>query len=393
MPEIVARIRTRLDDRQARIRLGVLVWLIPLLVITALVALTPSERSVTPLYHQASTDWREGKDLYHGSGGMNYLPEFPVLFFPFHSLPAPVGDILWRFSTTILLATGIWRFQRGQYGADTSRAFLYASLFAMPLCLGALRIGQANGMFAALTLHAAACLARREWSWAAVLMVLAIGVKPLGVVLFLLSAVYYAPLRWRLVPALTALALLPFLFAPADYVIMQHRAFYANIQACAAVTEHRFADIGGIVRTFGLELPPGISKAARVGAGGIALGLWLMGAKRLVEPFRAMFLLALTACYLMLFNPMNETNSYVILAPALGLWASAALGAAPTRLFGLQTASISLSMCLLPNLFHPVFGNYFALFWNPVMTIVFFAMLVPWVRRPDSPFAGLSAKK
>ena len=57
----------------------------------------------------------------------------------------------------------------------------------------------------------------------------------------------------------------------------------------------------------------------------MALGLWLMEARRLGEPFRAMFLLALSTSYLMLFNPMNESNSYVILAPALGLWAVAAI--------------------------------------------------------------------
>ena len=117
-------------------------------------------------------------------------------------------------------------------------------------------------------------------------MVLAIGIKPLGVVLLLLSVVVYAPLRWRLVPALAALVLLPFLFAPADYVIAQYRAFFANMQVCAAITEHRFADIGGIIRTFGWELPDGVSKLVRVAAGGVTLGLWLMGARRLCGTFR-----------------------------------------------------------------------------------------------------------
>ena len=119
------------------------------------------------------------------------------------------------------------------------------------------------------------------------------------------------------------------------------------------------------------------------------MGLWWTGARRLPEPFRALWLLTLSACYLMLFNPMNESNSYVILAPVLGLWAMAALDAAPTRWFGWLTASISLSMGLLPNMLRPLFGNYFALFWHPVMTAVFITMLVYWLRRPDCPFAGV----
>ncbi|SPF31465.1 membrane hypothetical protein [Syntrophobacter sp. SbD1] len=204
------------------------------------------------------------------------------------------GDILWRFCGTILLAAGVWRFLRELFGADIARAFLYASLFTMPLCLDSLRNGQANMMLTALIVHAAACLPRRQWWSAAVLMALALGTKPLGVVLLLLSVVVYAPLRWRLVSALAVLALLPFLFMPADYVLAQYRAFLANMQVCASEAEHRFADIGGVIRTFGWELPTGISKLVRVAAGGLTLGLWMMGARRLRGTFRAMWLLAIT---------------------------------------------------------------------------------------------------
>jgi hypothetical protein len=381
----------RLNDKHLQLRLGVLIWLVPFLVISVLVAMNPPHRNVTPLYHKASENWWAGKDLYHGPGGMNYLPEFPVLFAPFHSLPVPAGDILWRFCTALLLATGVWRLQQEQSGGGATLAFFYASLFTMPLCLGALRNGQANAMFAALTLHAVACLPRRQWWPAALLIVLALAVKPLGIVLLLLSVTVYAPLRWRLVPLLATLFLFPFLFAPADYVIAQHRAFLANIQLCAAITEHRFADIGGVFRTFGCELPRGISKLVRVSAGGVVLGLWLIGSRRLREPFRAMWLLALSTSYLMLFNPMNESNSYVILAPALGLWAVAAIVAVATRGFGWLMGCVSLSMAILPNLLRPIFGNYFALLWHPVMTTVFIAMLAYWVLRRDSPFTGMPA--
>ncbi len=395
MSEIAARDQAkgpgRLDDRGRQLWLGVLIWLIPFLVISVLVAANPAHRSVTHLYHQASADWWAGKDIYRGPGGMNYLPQFPVLFAPFHWLPVPVGDILWRLCTVALLATGVWRFQREEFGPDIARAFLYASLFTMPLCLDALRNGQANGIFAALTLHAAACLPRRQWWRASTFIVLALGVKPLGAVLLLLAVAVYAPLRLRILPVLAALFLLPFLFAPAVYVAAQHRAFFANIQACAAVTQHRFADIGGVIRTLGWELPTRISLLLRVAAGGVALLLWWIGAERLREPFRAMWLLALTTSYLMLFNPMNEANSYVILAPAMGLWATAAIGAPTARRFGWLAASLCLSMSLLPNLLRPVFGNYFALFWHPVMTAVFITMLASLLRRPDSPFAGVPA--
>jgi hypothetical protein len=197
----------------------------------------------------------------------------------------------------------------------------------------------------------------------------------LGIVLLLLAAAAYAPLRLRLVAALASLALFPFLFAPPSYVTGQFHAFFANIGQCAAVHQDRFADIGGIVRTFGWELPRRISVLVRCAAGFIFLGLWLKGSRRLREPYRAMWLLALAASYLMLFNPMNEANSYVILAPAIGLWAMAALGAPSMRRFGWMSMAICLSMGILPSVLHPVFGNYFALFWHPVMTILFIGAL------------------
>ena len=68
----------------------------------------------------------------------------------------------------------------------------------MPLCLAALRYGQANAMLAALILHAGACLSRGQWWRASALMVLAFATKPLGIVLPLLAVTVYAPLRWRL---------------------------------------------------------------------------------------------------------------------------------------------------------------------------------------------------
>jgi alpha-1,2-mannosyltransferase len=379
------------NDTRVLMKLGVLTWLAPVLVIACLVAVKPLARTVTPLYHQASLDWRAGNDLYRGPRGMNYLPQFAVLFFPFQQLPPPVGDIAWRLCAAGLLAAGIWRLLKEKFGSDLALAFLYASLLTMPLCLGALRNGQANAMFAGLTLNAVACLPRGQWWAATVLMMLALAVKPLGIVLVLLAPAVYAPLRWRLGLGLAVLGVFPFLFGPADYALAQYRAFLDNIQSCAAETTHRFADINGVIRTFGGELPDWISKLIRVAAGVMTLGLWLLGARRLREPLRAFWLLALAAGYLMLFNPMNEANSYVILAPALGLWAVVALSEPSTRRLGWWIVFFVLSMSFLPNLLHPLLGNRFALFWHPVTTAVFTGALIYQLQLKDCPFTGPSA--
>jgi hypothetical protein len=318
---------------------------------------------------------------------MNYLPHFAVLFSPFHALPLPVADVLWRVCAAAMLAGGLWQIMRALYRDGPERPFLWATLVAMPLCMNALRNGQANAIFGGVTLLATAAVLDQRWWLAAGLMALATAIKPLGIVLLLLAPVFYGPLRARVLVMMAVLALFPFLFAKPNYVMSQYRETLSNLQACAVVTENRFADINGILRTFGTAFSPMTSKLLRVAAGGLTLGLWWWGAKRLSKPLACLWLYALAAGYLMLFNPMNEENSYVILAPALAAWGVYFLfdeNAATPRRFGWWILAIALSMALLPNIVRPIFHNHFALFWHPLMTLVFLAILFQFVRSRES---------
>jgi hypothetical protein len=240
-----------------------------------------------------------------------------------------------------------------------------------------------------LFLLATSGVMRKEWWLATGCMVLAVAIKQFSIVMVLLALVVYAPLRWRLLVGFLALALLPFLCGPTDYVLGQYRAALTHLQACATVTDNRFADLGGIVRKFGAELPAEVSKWIRVLAGGMTMLAWWLGARNLAEPLRAPWLYALLTGYLMVFNPMTEANSYVILAPALGLWAAWAWEQTGTRNLGWLLAAMCLSMGLLPNLLRPIFGSYFALFWHPLMTLLFLGLLTAILRPWRSCLPGL----
>ena len=359
---------------------AVAIWVLPMLVIAVMVIAQPNTRTVTHIYHEAVKHWWAGTRLYGRLTAFHYLPHFAPLFTPFHALPRPWGDVLWRLGAAALLATGLWRAVRLQFGSEAPRVFLWASVLAVPLSLPALRNGQANALFSALTLHAVACLPRQQWWTATVLAVLAVAVKPIGVVLVLLAPFVYPALRWRLALAALVLAVFPFVLRSPEYVLAQHGEFLENLRACVAVTGHHFADMNGILRTFGTELPSRPSIVVRVLAGAATLALWWLGSRRLREPAQAMWLYALTASYLMLFNPMNEENSYVILAPALAFWAMCLLATVTARPLGWAVVFMALSMGLLPNVLRPLFGNYFALFWHPVMTLLFISLLAryPW---------------
>jgi hypothetical protein len=371
-------------------------WVIPMLVISVAVALRPLHRTVTlQSYHFAAGQWWMGKDLYIGPEGMNYLPHFAVLFSPFHFLPLWLGEVLWRLCAAATLGGGLWLLVRTLFRSGPERPFFWATVVAMPLTMTSLRNGNANAIFGGVILLAIVALLQQRWWLAVALMALATALKPLGIVLLLLAPLVYAPVRWRLPVAILGLAVFPFLFASPAYVWTQHCGAWANLQNCAVVTEHRFADINGLLRTFGVPLPPVASKLARVLAGGLTAVLWWSSARRLREPLRGLWLYALTAAYLMLFNPMNEENSYGILSPALGVWAVYFLfsaDAAAARRLGWGLVAMALSMGLLPNLLRPLFHNYFALFWHPFMTIVFLGMLLSFVRQPHPAAAETHAQ-
>jgi len=373
-------------NRRLAFIVAVLLWTVPMLVIAVLVIHNPLRHTVTMgSYHLAAENWWSARSLYVGPSGMNYLPHFAVLYSPFHFLPLTVSEIVWRFCAAVTLAGGLWLLTRELFGMESERPFLWASILAMPLCMGALRNGNANAIFGGVTLLAVVATLQKRWWLAVGWMVLATALKPLGFVLLLLASIYYAPITRRLPAALLGLAIFPFFFGSPDYVLAQYRDAWHNLRDCAAVSEHRFADLNGILRTFGAPLSAGPSTIVRVLAGGVTAMAWLWGAQRLSPALRCLWLYALATAYLMLFNPMTEANSYVILAPALGVWGawflcSDELGG---RRLSWCIAVMALCMGLLPNIMRPLFGNYFALFWHPLMTILFVAALIHFISRAD----------
>lgn len=360
-------------DWRWRVLAGCL-WVVPLVVFAVTVIARPGRRTVVPLYQEAVQNWWQRLPLYHGPAGMNYLPQFVLLFGPYECIGRASGEILWRVTAAAGLAAGLWLFSGEKNRLDRGKSFLLVSLLTMPLCLPALQCGQANAQLGAALLLAAWCLCRRHWNTAVGLLWLATCIKPLGLAAMGLAWAAYPHLWWRLALGLPVFIGLPFLFAPPDYVRQQYFEAAENLRQCAEVTEHRFADLNGLLRTFGTALTGKASFAARALAGGALMWVCWRASRRDLEPRRALVWLGCAAGFLMLFNPMSEENSYVILAPALGLMARWAFhrGAKPTA--GML-AMMVLTMGLLPEMLRPVFGNRFALAWHPAMTIIFLAII------------------
>lgn len=346
-------------------------WITAIIVVSVLFIANPSHRTVTHLYHDASAQWAAGAPLYEGPSGMNYLPHFALVFAPFYALPTPGGDLLWRLISAAVVVWGVWRLCRLLWPRDAVIAFPWVLLLTLPLSLSAMRYGQANGIMAGLLLNCAASMIESRW-WAVVFWIaLAIMVKPIALVIAIIAACAYPATRWRLLQASLIVVALPFLFGSFDYVLSQYTAVAANLSQCASVTEHRFADFQGILRTIGVEFegagPLWVRVAALVGASLAAATV----VKRLDEPRRGLWVLTLSVVYLMLFNPMNESNSYAIFAPVISLWAVWLLSDPRRTHLGWSLVAVALSMSLLPEPLRPLFGNSSSLFFSPLMAVVF----------------------
>lgn len=353
---------------------GAALWAAALIVISIVVAIDPLSRTLLPLYHASAARWWAGADIYvRGPYGLNYLPHFAILFSPFHWLGVPAGDIAWRLVSGAWL---VWGLRRLLAAAGLGSHFLWASVVALPMCLGAMRNGQANLAFAAATVEAAIWLIRgRAWP-AAAFLAAAVAIKPIGLATLLLAPAVYRRLGLPLAVSLVVLAAFPLLLAPPGYVIAQYQDFWHNIAACSAIAEHRFANLFGIMRALGFEPAGEVSTAVSLCGALLSLGLWLALGFRSAEPQRGLFLLAIATGYLMLFNPMNESNGFVIVAPAMAAMCLRWLDQPGRRNQGRALGAIMLSIGYGPTIAAGAdIGREFGLWWKPLVTLAFLGMV------------------
>jgi Glycosyltransferase family 87 len=353
---------------------GVSIWIVTGAVICILVFLNPSHHTVTHVYHVATTNWIDHKNLFDNSTGMHYFPHFILLFAPFHFLPYPLGDMLWRAISVFLLAWGIFKFTGLLRKPGRPLFFFYATLLSITPSIGAIRNGQANVIFAAMTILSIVYLSSGRWGLAVVFLLVGFMIKPLGIVLMALAVLLYPEILWRLVSGLLVSIPLPFLFAERNYVSSQLIESLARLRSNAFTTEHRFADINGLLRTIGVGLSGNESLILRLLAALItALACVLFAGKR-KEPDRSLLLYGIAATYLMLFNPMTEQNSYVIAAPIVSFYAVYYLKIKGNSLLGAGLAAMSISIGVLPEILRKVDGN-FGLWWDPLMMILLILFL------------------
>jgi len=291
-----------------------------LIVICALVAWGP-KRTVTPIYFNGARHWMAGSPLYDNTGtGFIYLPQAAVIFLPLAMLPVLAADLLWRCFTIGTYAWGIRRLSSLAERSSSIPLFGLATLVAAPLPASSAKNGQATLPMAGMMMLAVTCMADRSWWRAAGCLTLAVSVKPLAVVLLLLSVAMYRPMIGRLLVAVAVAIAIPFLTQNPAYVQAQYQGF---VRTVGLANEHSnvvyFAQLFGMLRVMGLEVNNHVQSGLRGVFGGLTLFVCLAFGRRMDGSRWAVYFYALSACYVMLFNPRTENNTYSMLAPAIAV--------------------------------------------------------------------------
>ena len=301
-------------------RFAWILWGMMFALVAAEVIRHPDISNECLVYAPATSNWWAGQNLYDTTtiDGYLYLPQAAILYTPFAILGHPVGDLIWRFIGLTLFCHGLWRISKLLCPDHLLRIFALATFVALLPTWNALRNAQANLPIAAFMLHATADLIQKRWWPATLWLVLGFGLKPIILVMILLAGALYRPMSWRLILALVILALAPFATQEFHYVVTQYRQFQIKT-TMSAQPDRQFSDLRSLIWVLGWKIPMTLYFWMQLIAAAATLAFSWIALRRWTEPAASLFVLALTACYLMLFNPRTEGNSYVILTPMIAL--------------------------------------------------------------------------
>lgn len=302
------------------VRIAWLLWATLFLTATA-PTLAGRIHDVSHHYDAAAHHWFLGEPLYDESGhGFLYFPQSAILYAPFAYLPGSSGEIAWRAVILAVFAAGVCRLARLAGRASGLDFFPLATMFCLPPAFSSERNGQATLIMAGLMMLAAVDLVDRRWWRASFCLALAVAFKPLGIVMLLLAAVLYPATAWRLTICVGVLIAAPFLTASPDYVLSQYADCGKMLHAASdRGLETNWAQLFGLLDVAGLQIPSRLQSVLRLLAAAATLGLVMYAKRRLSREWVGVYCYILAVCFLMLFNPRTENNSYSALAPAIGI--------------------------------------------------------------------------
>jgi hypothetical protein len=308
-------------------RCAVAIWSIIVVLGVARAALYhhPRHTGCYTVYESAGTSWRRGESLYGPRDAVDewrYSPLLAAAAAPISLLPAPVGSAIIRAVSAAVFIAGLlvwtlWAIPDSLTRGE--RALLF--LLAAPLSFHALGDVQTNGMVAGLMLSGMTALAcDRRWtgSW---LIMLAAMVKVYPIALAMLVGITRP--RKPVVPLAAALLFwtaLPFLSQNTEYVAQQYAEWVTVGLRYYHTAAHArfFPDIRAMLVYFGVPMSGGRHLAIIAAAAVlVAMESVITRRRRVEERARLALLFGLASCWMTVFGPGTETQTYILAAPTV----------------------------------------------------------------------------
>jgi len=365
------------------------------LAILADVMRSPKAHTTMPTYRFASTQWWQGQDPYTEDqhGGFLYFPQAAFLFTPFNVVPFLLGEFLWRAAVFGLFCYALVRLNDvflSRDGVRSAKNFFFLALLAIPSSLASLRNAQFDLPLAALIVMSAAEIATSRWIAATVWLCLAVALKPLAAVPLLLFGAIYWKLIPRVIIGLLVVLALPFLHWSPAYVAHEYVRCFQTLMSASKGDEPKFSDLAALLSHIGINPSYELKTVVRVIFALVYLGLAWMGARRLGRVEAAWVIGALSADYLMLFNPRTETCSYVFLGPwvaSLALFYAQQTGR-KGLVWCLAFASLGLACDGFPKIGHVSVHDMTDRWLKPLIALLFLPVLIEFIfkqqKRPSN---------
>ena len=336
--ETIARRAHALDRRFGADGRGWVVWAcFALLVLIARLDSGDTIENVFSVYRDAGLRWLHGEDLYPAQFRFNYFPPSAVFFAAWSWLPFGLEGALWRVANIAVFAFGLWRISScGERPIPPTRFFI-ATVVTVVLSASAARYGQLTLAMSGLMMAAVADVEGGALWRAAILVALAVALKPLALVLALLLVAIYPRLLWRTTVALALFFLLPFLFQHTDYVLRQYMDVPAMLHA-RSHQRYEWQHLFGLLEKFGWVMTdPQETLVTGVAAVFVLFLCWRLR-QRAPAIGTALALYGLATCYILLFGTATERNTFAMMAPVIALVAARAWHSQNRHLLGLMSA-------------------------------------------------------
>jgi hypothetical protein len=199
-------------------------------------------------------------------------------------------------------------------------------------------------------------------------------------------------MRWRLAVVVLLVAVAPFATQQPGYVVSQYRACGTMLATASDLgLQPVWAQLFTLSHVLGWDVPAPAQSALRGLAAVATLVVVWLASRRFSPGWSAWLLYAWAACYLMLFNPRTENNTYSILAPALGVVCAHTWLVRQRRWATVACVAMTVGIVGSYEIGKAFTGGAYTTWPAPLMAIGF-SILLGWLTLADPAVTGLARR-